>query len=214
MEGCAALQRNATPPHHCCPTAKSVMLKDVAGSRSFSTASPDSVTSVTCAQCEPAFICEEHREPVANLPILVFCGKCQESCTVLGCEHNPHLWTSGTQTILMESVSNRFLQACRALMISAICLGFFGTLFAFVGMKCTRIGGADQMKAKVACLSGILFILSAHTSKQRPKLSKLSLATTCTANWKAKYIQPVQTSFNAPHDPVCLGNRCLALASP
>uniref|UniRef100_A0AAR2M0E9 SH3 domain-containing protein n=1 Tax=Pygocentrus nattereri TaxID=42514 RepID=A0AAR2M0E9_PYGNA len=45
---------------------------DVAGSRSLSTASPDSVTSVTCAQCEPAFICEEHRAPVANLPILVF----------------------------------------------------------------------------------------------------------------------------------------------
>ncbi|MEQ2170324.1 hypothetical protein GOODEAATRI_034353 [Goodea atripinnis] len=83
------------------------MLKDVAGSRSLSTVSPDSVTSVTCAQCEPAFICEDHRAPVANLPILVFSGKCQASCTVLGCEHNPHLWTSGPHTILMESVSNR-----------------------------------------------------------------------------------------------------------
>ncbi|KAI3373202.1 hypothetical protein L3Q82_006517 [Scortum barcoo] len=60
------------------------MLEDVAGSRTFSTASPDSVTSVTCAQCEPAFICEEHRAPVANLPILVFSGKCQTYCTVLG----------------------------------------------------------------------------------------------------------------------------------
>ncbi|CAJ0938639.1 unnamed protein product [Ranitomeya imitator] len=49
------------------------MLKDVAGSKSLSTASPDSVTSVTCAQCEPAFICEKHRAPVVNLPILVFC---------------------------------------------------------------------------------------------------------------------------------------------
>lgn len=83
------------------------MLEDVAGSRTFSTASPDSVTSVTCAQCEPAFICEEHRAPVANLPILVFSGKCQTSCTVLGCKHNPHLWTSGPHTILMESVSDR-----------------------------------------------------------------------------------------------------------
>ncbi|MEQ2178661.1 hypothetical protein GOODEAATRI_016438 [Goodea atripinnis] len=83
------------------------MLKDVAGSRSLSTVSPDSVTSVTCAQCEPAFICEEHRAPVVNLPILGFSGKCQTSCTVLDCEHDPNLWTSGLHTILMESVSNR-----------------------------------------------------------------------------------------------------------
>ncbi|CAJ0950908.1 unnamed protein product [Ranitomeya imitator] len=82
------------------------MLKDVAGSKSLFTVSPDSVTSVTCSHCEPTFICEEHRAPVTNLPILVFYGKCQASCTVLGCEHNPYLWTSGTQTNLMESVSN------------------------------------------------------------------------------------------------------------
>uniref|UniRef100_A0A3B5QS54 NACHT domain-containing protein n=1 Tax=Xiphophorus maculatus TaxID=8083 RepID=A0A3B5QS54_XIPMA len=93
------------------------MLKDVAGSRPLSTASPDSVTSVTCAQCEPAFICEEHKAPVANLPILVFSGKCQASCTVLGCEHNPHLWTSGPHTILMESVSNRL---CRHMHICGL----------------------------------------------------------------------------------------------
>ncbi|XP_040281245.1 claudin-10 [Bufo bufo] len=57
-----------------------------------------------------------------------------------------------------------FLQACRALMIIAICLGFFGTVFGFVGMKCTRIGGSDQMKAKVAFLTGILFMLSGISS--------------------------------------------------
>lgn len=33
--------------------------------------------------------------------------KCQTSCTVLGCKHNPHLWTSGPHTTLMESVSDR-----------------------------------------------------------------------------------------------------------
>ncbi|KAI3358174.1 hypothetical protein L3Q82_003175 [Scortum barcoo] len=49
----------------------------------------------------------EHRAPVANLPILVFSGKCQTSCMVLGCKHNPHLWTSGPHTTLMESVSDR-----------------------------------------------------------------------------------------------------------
>ncbi|XP_053313596.1 claudin-10 [Spea bombifrons] len=53
-----------------------------------------------------------------------------------------------------------FMQACRALMISAICLGFFGTIFGFIGMKCTRIGGSDQTKAKIACLAGLLFIFS------------------------------------------------------
>ncbi|KAI3355367.1 hypothetical protein L3Q82_018209, partial [Scortum barcoo] len=51
---------------------------------------------------------KEHRAPVANLPILVFSGKCQTSCCpVLGCKHNPHLWTSGPHTTLMESVSDR-----------------------------------------------------------------------------------------------------------
>ncbi|KAM9319981.1 claudin-10 [Gastrophryne carolinensis] len=53
-----------------------------------------------------------------------------------------------------------FLQACRALMITAICSGFFGSTFAFVGMKCTRIGGTDQMKAKMSGLAGGLFLLS------------------------------------------------------
>ncbi|KAJ8355046.1 hypothetical protein SKAU_G00226130 [Synaphobranchus kaupii] len=60
------------------------MLDDVAGSITFATASPDSFTSVTCAQCEPALICEENGAPMADLPILVFSGKCQSSCTVLG----------------------------------------------------------------------------------------------------------------------------------
>ncbi|XP_073326342.1 syntaphilin [Pagrus major] len=91
------------------------MLEDVAGSRTFSTASPDSVTSVACAQCEPASICEEHRAPVANLPILVFSGKCQTSCTVLGCKHNPHLWTSGPHTTLMEFNPLKALQPKRRL---------------------------------------------------------------------------------------------------
>ena len=82
------------------------MLEDVAGSRIFSTASPDSVTSVTCAQCEPAFTCEEHRAPVANSPIMVFSDKCQTSCTVLSCKQDPHLWMSGPHTTLIESISD------------------------------------------------------------------------------------------------------------
>ena len=64
------------------------------------------VTSVTCAQCEPAFIREEHRAPILNMPILVFSGKCKLGCMVLGCEHRAHLWTSGPHTTLMKSVSD------------------------------------------------------------------------------------------------------------
>jgi len=45
-------------------------------------------------------------------------------------------------------------------MISAVCLGFFGAIFGLVGMKCTKIGGSDQAKAKIACLAGLIFILS------------------------------------------------------
>uniref|UniRef100_A0A8D0DVG3 Claudin n=1 Tax=Salvator merianae TaxID=96440 RepID=A0A8D0DVG3_SALMN len=53
-----------------------------------------------------------------------------------------------------------YIQACRGLMIAAVCLGFFGSVFALVGMKCTKIGGSDQTKAKIACLAGFVFILS------------------------------------------------------
>uniref|UniRef100_A0A3Q2Z0W2 Claudin 10b n=1 Tax=Hippocampus comes TaxID=109280 RepID=A0A3Q2Z0W2_HIPCM len=53
-----------------------------------------------------------------------------------------------------------YIQACRGLMIAAVCLGFFGTVFALVGMKCTKIGGSDKSKARIACFAGVNFILS------------------------------------------------------
>ncbi|KAF5920399.1 hypothetical protein HPG69_009649 [Diceros bicornis minor] len=53
-----------------------------------------------------------------------------------------------------------YIQACRGLMIAAVSLGFFGSIFALVGMKCTKVGGSDKAKAKIACLAGIVFILS------------------------------------------------------
>ena len=61
------LQGNASPDHHW-PTTQPVVLDDVTGSRTFTTPSPDSFTPVTCAQCEPAFICEENWVPVAGGP--------------------------------------------------------------------------------------------------------------------------------------------------
>ncbi|XP_019385291.1 PREDICTED: claudin-10 isoform X1 [Crocodylus porosus] len=53
-----------------------------------------------------------------------------------------------------------YIQACRGLMIAAVSLGFFGSIFGLVGMKCTKVGGSDQTKAKIACLAGLIFILS------------------------------------------------------
>ncbi|KAI4872998.1 hypothetical protein NFI96_023680, partial [Prochilodus magdalenae] len=48
---------------------------------------------------KPALICEKHKAPVADLPILVFCGKCQSSSTVLASEHRAHYRTSGPQAM-------------------------------------------------------------------------------------------------------------------
>lgn len=53
-----------------------------------------------------------------------------------------------------------YIQACRALMIAAICLGFIGSVLALVGMKCTKIGGSDGSKARIACVAGGSFVVS------------------------------------------------------
>ncbi|KAM7111141.1 claudin-10 isoform 3-T5 [Molossus nigricans] len=53
-----------------------------------------------------------------------------------------------------------YIQACRGLMIAAVSLGFFGSIIALFGMKCTKVGGSEQAKAKIACFAGVVFILS------------------------------------------------------
>lgn len=82
------------------------MLDDVTGSITFSTASPDSLVPVTCAQCEPAVICEENRAPMADLPILVFSRECQSRCRELSCEYRSRKRMWGPHATLMESVSD------------------------------------------------------------------------------------------------------------
>ncbi|XP_076858197.1 claudin-10-like isoform X9 [Brachyhypopomus gauderio] len=57
-------------------------------------------------------------------------------------------------------VGASYIQVCRGLMISAVCLGFFATACALVGMKCTKIGGNDQVKARIACFAGFQFFVS------------------------------------------------------
>lgn len=44
-------------------------------------------------------------------------------------------------------------------MIAAVCLGFFGSIFALIGMKCTKIGGSDKNKSRFACFAGVDFII-------------------------------------------------------
>lgn len=43
-------------------------------------------------------------------------------------------------------------------MIAAVCLGFFGSIFALIGMKCTKIGGLDQTKARIVAFAGVNFV--------------------------------------------------------
>ncbi|XP_016001984.1 claudin-15 isoform X1 [Rousettus aegyptiacus] len=54
-----------------------------------------------------------------------------------------------------------YIQACRALMITAILLGFLGVFLGIVGLRCTTIGGVDlSRKAKLAATAGALHILA------------------------------------------------------
>ncbi|KFV52806.1 Claudin-19, partial [Gavia stellata] len=52
------------------------------------------------------------------------------------------------------------IQACRALMIASILLGFVATVLSLLGLKCTNIGLSDEdAKMKFAVTGGFLFIL-------------------------------------------------------
>ena len=54
----------------------------------------------------------DHHWPMANLQILVFSGKCQWSCTVLGCEHRSHYRMSNPHATLIESVLAVWSETC------------------------------------------------------------------------------------------------------
>lgn len=64
------------------------------------------------------------------------------------------------KTVLLKSFVIGYIQVCRGLMISAVCLGFFATACALLGMKCTKIGGSAQLKARIACFSGLQYCIS------------------------------------------------------
>ncbi|XP_058482388.1 claudin-15-like isoform X1 [Solea solea] len=53
-----------------------------------------------------------------------------------------------------------FIQAARALMISAIVFGTFGLLATLVGMQCSKIGGENYvLKGRIAAIGGVFFLL-------------------------------------------------------
>ncbi|NXS58868.1 CLD19 protein, partial [Brachypteracias leptosomus] len=56
--------------------------------------------------------------------------------------------------------SDTHIQACRALMITSILLGFVATVLSLLGLKCTNIGLTDEDgKMKFTVTGGFLFIL-------------------------------------------------------
>lgn len=54
-----------------------------------------------------------------------------------------------------------YVQACRALMITAILLGFLGLFLGMLGLRCTSVGGTEpSRKAKLAATAGALHMLA------------------------------------------------------
>ncbi|XP_023661383.1 claudin-10-like [Paramormyrops kingsleyae] len=53
-----------------------------------------------------------------------------------------------------------YIHVCRALVIISIILGFFGSVLALVGMKCTKIGGSDLANARVTFAAGMNYLIS------------------------------------------------------
>ncbi|XP_057685448.1 claudin-10a [Corythoichthys intestinalis] len=53
-----------------------------------------------------------------------------------------------------------YIQVCRGLMIAAVCLGFFSAILALLGMKCTKVGGSETTKARLAVFAGFHYIVS------------------------------------------------------
>ncbi|NXV77540.1 CLD19 protein, partial [Atlantisia rogersi] len=79
------------------------------------------------------------------------------------------LWTDCAVTALGSIQCKKFLymlnsdthvQACRALMIASILLGFIATVLSLLGLKCTNVGLSDEDgKMKFVVTGGFLFIL-------------------------------------------------------
>ncbi|XP_029937321.1 claudin-10-like [Myripristis murdjan] len=56
------------------------------------------------------------------------------------------------------------IHMCRALIITSIILGFFGSILVLVGMKCTKIGGSEIANARVTFAGGMNYLISGMCS--------------------------------------------------
>ncbi|XP_019738084.1 claudin-10-like [Hippocampus comes] len=52
------------------------------------------------------------------------------------------------------------IHMCRALIITAIILAFFGSVLVMVGMKCTKVGGSELAKARVTFAGGMNYLFA------------------------------------------------------
>ncbi|XP_037095753.1 claudin-10-like [Syngnathus acus] len=52
------------------------------------------------------------------------------------------------------------IHMCRALIITAIIMAFFGSVLVMVGMKCTKIGGSELAKARVTFAGGMNYLFA------------------------------------------------------
>lgn len=57
-------------------------------------------------------------------------------------------------------LSTAYIHLCRSLVITSILLGFFGSVLALVGMKCTKLGGSEIVNARITFAAGINYLLS------------------------------------------------------
>ncbi|NXN92636.1 CLD19 protein, partial [Rhinopomastus cyanomelas] len=72
----------------------------------------------------------------------------------------PDLGSTQCKKLLYMLSSDIHIQACRALMITSILLGFLGAVISLLGLKCTNIGLSDEDgKMKFVVTGGFLFIL-------------------------------------------------------
>ena len=62
-------------------------------------------------------------------------------------------------------------------MIAAVSLGFYGSIIALFGTKCTKVRGLEKARAKIAYLAGIVSILSGLYSRTGRSLSANKITT-------------------------------------